>query len=103
LILTRDDIPKLTYLKMCIKEGLRLHSPVPFVLRQATAATELDGVVFPEGTRILVHLYNLHHNEAVWPEPHQYRPDRFTAEAVSKRDTFAFVPFSAGPRCVLSI
>ena len=86
------------YLSRCIKEALRLHSPVPFVMRQITKDTEIEGIQFPKGSRFTIHLYNLHHNPHVWEDPFEYRPDRFLPENLKQKDSFAFVPFSAGPR-----
>lgn len=93
-----EDLSKMEYLGRCIKETLRMHPPVPFVGRKITKEVEIDGVKFPTGTRFTLHIYNLHHNPHVWEDPFEYRPDRFLPENLSKKDSFAFVPFSAGPR-----
>ena len=47
---------------------------------------------------VSVMLYNTHHNPHVWPDSLKFDPERFTPEAARERDTYAFVPFSAGPR-----
>ena len=93
-----EDLSKMEYLGCCLKEALRLHSPVPFIMRQITKEVEIEGIKFPVGTRFTVHLYNLHHNPHVWEDPMEYRPDRFLPENLQQKDSFAFVPFSAGPR-----
>ncbi|KAJ8320456.1 hypothetical protein KUTeg_002043 [Tegillarca granosa] len=94
----REDLSKMEYLTRCIKEGLRLHCPVPFVQRKITKELKIDDVTFPAGTSFTIHIYNLHHNPRVWNEPMKYDPDRFCAANIKTKDSFAFVPFSAGPR-----
>nr|AFP66954.1 cytochrome P450 [Perinereis nuntia] len=94
-----EDLSKLKYLTMCIKEALRLHTPVPFIEREHTKDLEIDGKVLPPGSIVDVQIYNLHHNPVVWGEDNmEYKPSRFAPENVEKRDPYAFLPFSAGPR-----
>ncbi|XP_071147890.1 cytochrome P450 4F4-like [Mytilus edulis] len=93
-----DDLSKMDYLGRCIKEALRLHSPVPFIMRKITKDVEIDGTTFPAGCRFTLHLYNLHHNPHVWEDPMEFNPDRFLPENLKNKDSFAFTPFSAGPR-----
>jgi cytochrome P450 len=93
-----DDLPKLKYTTMCIKEALRLHTPVPIIMRQTTQDMTIEGHFLPARTMVVIPLYVLHHNTEVWEEPEEYRPERFTDENIKTKDNFAFVPFSAGPR-----
>ncbi|XP_022341984.2 cytochrome P450 4F6-like [Crassostrea virginica] len=93
-----SDLPKLGYLVQCIKESMRLYPPVTFIQRITTKEVELDGHAIPAGTTIGIQIYNLHHNKAVWEDPYEYRPERFSPDNENKYDNFAFVPFSAGPR-----
>ena len=58
------------YLTMCLKESMRIHSPVPFISRQCDEPFELDGYVLPKGVEIAVDIYQLHHNVAVWGADH---------------------------------
>ncbi|XP_029805465.1 cytochrome P450 4B1 isoform X2 [Suricata suricatta] len=95
----RDDLGKMTYLTMCIKESFRLYPPVPQVYRQLSKPVNfVDGRSLPAGSLISLHIYALHRNSAVWPDPEVFDPLRFTPENVATRHPFAFMPFSAGPR-----
>ena len=85
---------------MCIKEGLRNYSPVPFIQREFTHDFEVDGRTYPKGTPVTLHIYGLHHNKDLWEKPLSYMPERFSKENMAKMDPFQFVPFSAGPRSV---
>ncbi|XP_069136543.1 ultra-long-chain fatty acid omega-hydroxylase-like isoform X1 [Argopecten irradians] len=96
--ITWDDLSKLRYLTMCIKEGMRLHSPVPLIVREVTERLEIDGEIVPVGMMVLCVIYNTHHNPEVWENSTEFNPERFSPENIEKRDPFAFVPFSAGPR-----
>ena len=53
---------------MCIKESMRLNSPVPSVSRLTTKDFELDGIVLPKGTPISLPIHLIHTNKAVWGE-----------------------------------
>nr|XP_021524544.1 phylloquinone omega-hydroxylase CYP4F11 isoform X2 [Aotus nancymaae] len=94
-----DDLAKLPFLTMCIKESLRLHPPVPAITRRCTQDMVLpDGRVIPKGMICLISVFGTHHNPAVWPDPEVYDPFRFDPENVKERSPLAFIPFSAGPR-----
>ncbi|XP_069109522.1 cytochrome P450 4B1-like [Argopecten irradians] len=93
-----EDMPKLQYLTMCIKEGMRLHSPVPFIQRESTREFTIDGKTFPPGTFLSCAIYSVHQNPAVWNNPQEFIPERFSKENATKMDSFAFIPFAAGPR-----
>ncbi|XP_065934057.1 cytochrome P450 4F8 isoform X2 [Magallana gigas] len=94
-----NDLGRLEYLTQCIKEGMRLHSPVPSILRENQAPITIDNHVIPAGSCVAISIYCLHHNPAVWGQNHMdFRPERFTKENIRKMDPFAYCPFSAGPR-----
>ncbi|XP_035694462.1 cytochrome P450 4F6-like [Branchiostoma floridae] len=93
------DLHKLPYLTMCLKEAMRLHTPVPMITRATLEDTVIDGVTVPKGFDIGIHLYGLHHNPAVWgPDHMEFDPSRFRPERMKDRDSHAFLPFSAGQR-----
>lgn len=94
-----EDLAKMSYLTMCIKESLRLYPPVPQVYRQLSKPVSfVDGRTLPAGSLICLHIYGLHRNSAVWPDPEVFDPLRFSSENSTRRHPFAFMPFSAGPR-----
>ena len=93
-----DDLPKLKYLTMCIRESLRIYTTVPFTQRETTKDITIDGRHVPAGTLVSILLYSLHHIKEVWTDPEEYRPDRFSPENMENMDAFAYCPFSAGPR-----
>ncbi|XP_046561100.1 cytochrome P450 4F2-like [Haliotis rubra] len=93
-----DDIHKMEYLARVLKEGMRLHSPVPFVSRRLEHPMELDGKVFPVGTMVALGIWNVHHNPDLWEKPDVFDPDRFLPENIQKQNTYSYIPFSAGPR-----
>jgi len=93
-----DDLGKFKYLAQCIKEAQRLHTVVPFVARELKEDLTIDGIKVPAGANVEVQLYTLHHNPTVWENSMKYDPDRFLPENISKKDAYAFLPFSAGPR-----
>ncbi|XP_007557321.1 cytochrome P450 4T8 [Poecilia formosa] len=94
-----EDLNKIPYTTMCIKESLRLYPPVPGISRQITKPiTFFDGRTLPAGSHIGVSMFATHRNATVWENPDVFDPLRFLPENVSKRSPHAFVPFSAGPR-----
>merc|ERR1711894_727816 len=94
-----DDLNKLPYLTMCIKESLRHTPPVPFIGRELENPLEIDGVTLEPGTLIDMNIWGTHHNPHVWGDDHhEYKPDRFLHENMKNMDSHAFIPFSAGPR-----
>ncbi|XP_064237775.1 cytochrome P450 4F11-like isoform X3 [Aotus nancymaae] len=94
-----DDLAKLPFLTMCIKESLRLHPPVPAITRRCTQDMVLpDGRVIPKGVACLISIIGIHYNPTVWPDPEVYDPFRFNPEKSKERSPLAFIPFSAGPR-----
>ncbi|XP_066292794.1 cytochrome P450 4F6-like [Branchiostoma lanceolatum] len=94
-----EDLQKLPYLTMCLKEAMRLHSPLALIERKMLEDTVIDGVTVPKGYDVAIHLYGLHHNPAVWgPDHMEFDPSRFRPERMKDRDSHAFLPFSAGQR-----
>ncbi|XP_049425828.1 cytochrome P450 4F3 [Epinephelus fuscoguttatus] len=94
-----EDMSSLPFTTMCIRESLRLHSPVQAVTRRYTQDMVLPGdLIVPKGAITLVSIYGTHHNPAVWTNPHEYQPLRFDPANKEGQASHAFIPFSSGPR-----
>ncbi|GFR69140.1 cytochrome P450 [Elysia marginata] len=93
-----SDLSKLKTLALCLKESMRLYPPVPFIQRELIDDTDIDGHVFPKGTLVTIAIMHLHTNPTVWEDRDEFKPERFLPEQTKDRDTFSYVPFSAGPR-----
>ncbi|KAF7253204.1 Cytochrome P450 4B1 [Varanus komodoensis] len=94
-----DDLGKMAYTTMCIKESLRLYPPASVVVRVlGSHLTFHDGRTLPEGSFIGLNVFGLHRNPEVWDNPEVFDPTRFSPENASLRHPYAYLPFSAGPR-----
>ncbi|XP_025097140.1 cytochrome P450 4A24-like [Pomacea canaliculata] len=93
-----EDLQKLEYLTQVIKEGMRLHSTVPFVSRTLTKPMTIEDVTLPAGTWCRLNMIGLHHNPLVWSDAEAFDPERFHPDNIKDKDAYTFVPFSAGPR-----
>uniref|UniRef100_A0A8C6ZYN9 Cytochrome P450 4B1-like n=1 Tax=Nothoprocta perdicaria TaxID=30464 RepID=A0A8C6ZYN9_NOTPE len=94
-----EDLGKMTFCTMCIKESLRLFPPVPIVSRYLSKpVTFSDGRSLPEGSYVAVSIFAVHRNRDVWEDPEMFDPMRFAPQNAAQRHSHAFLPFSAGPR-----
>ncbi|KAM3614588.1 uncharacterized protein V6R79_016459 [Siganus canaliculatus] len=94
-----EDLSKIPYTTMCIKESMRLYPPVPGIGRKITKPiTFFDGRTLPAGTQVGTSVFAIHRNATVWENPDVFDPLRFLPENVSGRSPHAFIPFSAGTR-----
>ncbi|CAL4926107.1 unnamed protein product [Urochloa decumbens] len=98
--LTEDDMAKLSYLHLVIKEALRLHAPVPFLLpRECRQTCHVMGYDVPKGTKVLVNVWAIARDNEFWGDGEVFRPERFDGSSVDFRgNDFEFTPFGAGRR-----
>ncbi|MRH86339.1 cytochrome P450 [Nocardia sp. SYP-A9097] len=89
------ELAELPYLDAVCQETLRLHPPVPIVLRRLTGDFELRGTPMVAGDTMGLSVHLLHSDPEVWTEPHRFRPERFLERRYSP---FEFAPFGGGHR-----
>ncbi|KAJ8927505.1 hypothetical protein NQ314_020000 [Rhamnusium bicolor] len=94
-----NELQELKYMERCIKESLRIYPSVPFTARvlEEDILTS-NGYTLPKSTIVNIHIFDIHRNPKIWPDPEKFDPDRFLPENCQNRHPFSFVPFSAGPR-----
>lgn len=93
-----DDLPNLKYTERAIFEAMRILPVTPYLGRLATADIDLGTKTLPKDSNVFISVMDLHRNEDYWPDPLKYDPDRFLPEEVAKREPYAHIPFSGGPR-----
>lgn len=95
---TLEDLPKLRYTEMIIKESMRLYPPAWATTREAIADIEIGGYAIRKGETTIVNIYGLHHDAAYFPNPEQFDPERFSPENEKSIPKYAYLPFGGGPR-----
>ena len=97
-----SDIKNLVYLQAVVKETLRLYPATPLsVPREAMGDCTVAGFHIPAGTQLLVNLWKLHRDPAVWRDPREFKPERFLenhANVDYKGNSFEYMPFGSGRR-----
>ncbi|XP_013113990.2 probable cytochrome P450 4aa1 [Stomoxys calcitrans] len=93
-----QDLREMRYLEMCIKESLRLYPSVPLIARKLGEEVRLSKYTLPAGSNVFICPYATHRLPDIYPEPEKFIPERFSAENSEKRNSYAFLAFSAGPR-----
>ncbi|XP_068134844.1 cytochrome P450 3A24-like [Hyperolius riggenbachi] len=95
---TYDALMQLEYLDMVIDETLRLYPAALRIERVCKQTTEINGVTIPKGVVAVIPSFALHRDPELWPNPEEFRPERFSKENRKTQDPYTFLPFGAGPR-----
>jgi cytochrome P450 len=83
------------YLDATIKETLRARPVIVDVARKLTAPTRIAGYELPAGTFVLPAIAAMHYREDLYPQPQEFRPERFLD---GRADNYAWIPFGGGVR-----
>ncbi|KAK6775228.1 hypothetical protein RDI58_026229 [Solanum bulbocastanum] len=94
------DVEELKYLKLVVKETLRLHPPIPLsVQRECREETEINGYTIPVKTKVLINVWALGRDPKYWDDPESFKPERFEQCSVDfNGNNFEFLPFGSGRR-----
>lgn len=92
---TVDDLP---YTMMVIKEAMRMYPVAQGVIREPNQPTDLCGVPIDRGDIVFAPSWAIHHDARWYPQPEQFRPERFSRENENDIPKYAYIPFGGGPR-----
>lgn len=92
---TPKEMTGLPYLNAVIHETLRMHPPVPIVLRRLTEPRVVGAVPCEPGQVVGIALYSLHYNSDLWPDPNRFDPQRFLDHRPPASE---YAPFGGGHR-----
>ncbi|KAF7082469.1 LOW QUALITY PROTEIN: hypothetical protein CFC21_086338 [Triticum aestivum] len=94
------EASELPYLKLFIKENLRLHPPAPLLVpRECVEACGVDGYLIPAGSRLVVNAWAIGRDPRYWEDAEEFKPERFEDSSVDfAGSNYEFLPFGAGRR-----
>ncbi|XP_047962181.1 desmethyl-deoxy-podophyllotoxin synthase-like [Salvia hispanica] len=95
-----DKFDELKYLKLIIKETLRLHPALPLLVpRMSSQRCEINGYEIPAGTRVIVNGWGLGRDPEYWNDAEKFMPERFEgSEHDFNGSNLEYIPFGAGRR-----
>jgi len=86
------------YLEATVRETLRVRPVILDVARKLAAPATIGGYELPAGSFVVPAIAGLHFRADLYPEPQEFRPERFLA---GKIDNYAWLPFGGGiRRCI---
>jgi cytochrome P450 len=85
-----------SYLSATVQETLRRRPVLPNVEpRLVKQEFEVGGWRYPPGVCLVPNAYLIHHDPEIYPEPYEFRPERFLDESPG---TYTWIPFGGGRR-----
>lgn len=98
--LQAKDVSRLRYTDAVIREALRFDTLLPLVVRVLQRDLRIGGFDLPAGTLVGPSPLLVHENPRIWPDPHEFRPERFLER---KAPTYEWLPFGGGHRRCLGV
>eukprot|EP01018_Ginkgo_biloba_P015925 Gb_01526 [translate_table: standard] len=95
-----SDLPQLEYLKVVVKETLRLHPQGPLLIpHEAREDCIIGGYNIPRKARIIVNAFALGTDPNSWEDAEKFKPERFIGSPIDvKGQNFELIPFGSGRR-----
>jgi len=98
-----SDLHKLRYLKLVIKETLRLHPPATLLMRECREACNIGGYEIPLKTNLILNAWAIGRDPKHWSDADKFIPERFhdsTGFDFNKvnDNSFRYFPFGGGRR-----
>jgi cytochrome P450 len=94
LALLQDELDSDAHLDAVINETLRVRPPLDGASRKLSAPVQIGGYLLPAGTLVVASIIGAHQSDA-FPEPEQFRPERFLGQSPPPH---TLIPFGGGSR-----
>uniref|UniRef100_A0A2N9GCJ7 Cytochrome P450 n=1 Tax=Fagus sylvatica TaxID=28930 RepID=A0A2N9GCJ7_FAGSY len=96
-LVEESDVSSLPYLQAVVKEALRLHPPIPVVVRETREDCKIKDFDIPEKTMVAINVYAIMRDAKIWNYPNDFQPERFLISSKEKYG-MEYIPFGAGRR-----
>ncbi|XP_036429459.1 steroid 17-alpha-hydroxylase/17,20 lyase [Colossoma macropomum] len=99
-----SDRGNLPYLEATVREVLRIRPVSPLLIPHvALSDCSIGEYTVQKGTRVIVNLWSLHHDEKEWKNPELFVPERFLDKEGNSLlyPSASYLPFGAGVRVCL--
>ncbi|TYG52884.1 hypothetical protein ES288_D09G064100v1 [Gossypium darwinii] len=96
-----NDLPKLEYLDMVVRETLRLYPVAPMLIpRESMKDIIIDGCYIPKKSRVIVNVFAIGRDPNVWSNNvEEFFPERFINSNIELHGhDFELIPFGSGRR-----
>jgi cytochrome P450 len=100
---TMQDVSKLEYAGMVIREAMRLYPPGWIYGRVAERDEVLRGYRIRKGDMLGICPLVAHRLPESWPDPERFDPERFAGEKTNSNRNFTYIPFGSGPHMCIGI
>ncbi|CAH1641301.1 unnamed protein product [Spodoptera littoralis] len=103
-VLKYECVTELPYVEACVDEALRLYPVLGVLTREVIEDyTFSTGLKLEKGLRVHLPVYHMQHNPKYFPDPEQYRPERFLGEEKNNITPYTYFPFGEGPRLCIGM
>jgi sterol 14alpha-demethylase len=92
----KETLDKLTFLHSCIKEAIRMHPPLIYLMRLVKEDLYFKDQYIPKGDRIFASLGIAGRLDHVFKSPEKFDPDRWLAPRSEGDAPFAWIGFGGG-------
>ncbi|MGR9046141.1 MAG: cytochrome P450 [Gammaproteobacteria bacterium] len=93
-----EDLNRLSYTGMIIKETLRLYPPAYVIGRESVRNCRIGSYFIPKGATLLISPWLLQRDPRYFEEPDEFKPERWAGTFEEQLPRYIYLPFGGGPR-----